>query len=321
MSENWTTKAVKELRSECEARGIRNHGNKGELVKRLEDYEKVEEEAMVEMPPTPPSTIKDHCDAVLVTRADLGEDDEMIEAAKTAFRNVLENEQLVIDYDMVPITIGNHVGLGLASLPGRMKVLESKIVTLEAKNTTLEAKNASLTSDVASHASQIDSLQSQVGDLTLSLEAYTILRHRFICTFKRDKFGGYTDDDKIFIGDGNDTAHGGDAIADARLYTGSKPRRDYTAYKKLYGFPPQVVREFIHAETISVLNTHASVCASKRETGTAKFYHLFAEFVRLFEEASYDPGYLVGDPTPLSGAYSSFVSCRKSEVKRTKRVS
>ncbi|KAG0133731.1 hypothetical protein HOY82DRAFT_555483 [Tuber indicum] len=308
MSEDWAKTTTKELKSQCDARDIENHGTKKELVKRREDYEKGEEREKI-MPSILLSMMEEQCDAVLVTKADTGirDDDVMIDDGKKAFRDILEKGQLEKGYDMVPLTVRNPARLSLASLSSKIKVLQSKVATLE-------AKNMSLTSDLASHKIQINSLQSQVGDLTLSLEAHALARHQFISTFKRDKFGGMTDADWKFIASGNNTAHGGDAIADARLYTGRQPRRDYTAYKELYGIQPQVVREFTHLEIISVLNTHASVCASQCDTGSKKFYRLFAEFVKLLQEANYDPGDLVGNSTPLSRAYLSFVSCRKSEV-------
>ncbi|CUS12302.1 unnamed protein product [Tuber aestivum] len=116
MPENWARKTVKELKSQCEARGIPNHGNKGELVNRLEKHEKDEEWAKMGMPSTPSSMIEEQCDAVLVTRADIGDDNEMIESAKRAFQDGLENNQLEIDYDM--LLLGTRLDSALQVCPG-----------------------------------------------------------------------------------------------------------------------------------------------------------------------------------------------------------
>lgn len=81
-----------------------------------------------------------------------------------------------------------------------------------------------------------------MSSLTLSLDAYKLLRNRFISTFKRDKLGNMNDADKRIIGVGNAWAHGGDVVVDAQLYEGTGGRRDFTAFEKLYGMSAGDVR-------------------------------------------------------------------------------
>ncbi|RPA90133.1 hypothetical protein L873DRAFT_1783210 [Choiromyces venosus 120613-1] len=73
-----------------------------------------------------------------------------------------------------------------------------------------------------------------------------------------------------------------------------------------------------HRPTIDVLNTHTGIAASKHKTGSDKFYTLFAEFVRAFEESGegYEVGYLDGNPTEVTRAYWAFLNCIKDEVAR-----
>jgi hypothetical protein len=81
-----------------------------------------------------------------------------------------------------------------------------------------------------------------VSGLTCSLNAYKLLRNRFISTFKRDKLGNATDRDRKIIEVGNSWAHGGDAVVDAQLYQDGNGRRDFLDFKKLYGLLPETVR-------------------------------------------------------------------------------
>jgi len=121
------------------------------------------------------------------------------------------------------------------------------------------------------------------------------------------------------IAAGNTVAHGGDAAADAMLYQGQGGRCDYSSYKQLYGKEPGTVLLISESSstmfkitrltspgyqpTISILNTHAEVIASKQKRGTAEFYEKFAKFIKLLDESNDPNGYLDGNATELSHAY------------------
>ncbi|KAA8893516.1 hypothetical protein FN846DRAFT_1025664 [Sphaerosporella brunnea] len=232
----------------------------------------------------------DDDDAILVTRLELGEEEEMKQDAKDALGQALQEEELHVEDVRGEIFVGNRRSLSLAA-PKDMK---------------------------------ISSLEDRVSSLTSSLDAYKLLRHRFISAFKRDKLASATEADKRIIGAGNAWAHG-----DALLYTGTGGRTDVKAFQKLYGMSPWDVQMLkfeevsrltysAHKETITVLNTHAGVVASKHKTGSDKFYKLFAEFVNLFKESGegYEQGYLDGNPTDVTHAYWAFVNCINDEVTR-----
>ena len=87
---------------------------------------------------------------------------------------------------------------------------------------------------------EVGSQGERVSSLTISLEEYKLLRNRFISTFKRDKLRNATDADIRLIAEGNASAHGGDAVADAMLYQTHR-RRDRSAYEQLYGMDPGAV--------------------------------------------------------------------------------
>jgi hypothetical protein len=102
----------------------------------------------------------------------------------------------------------------------------------------LRGRFDSLEKETASLRIETDSLHDRVDGLTSSLDAYKLLRNRFICTFKRDKLGNATEADKRAIVEGNAWAHGSDVTVDAQLYKGVGGRRDIMDYKKLYGILP-----------------------------------------------------------------------------------
>ncbi|KAA8902718.1 hypothetical protein FN846DRAFT_1022449 [Sphaerosporella brunnea] len=212
----------------------------------------------------------------------------MKQAAKDALGQALQ-EELHVEDVRGELFVGNRRGLSLA---GRLRVLEQQVAEIP----SLKIKTASL--------------EDRVSNLTSSLDAYEFLRNRFISTFKRDKLASATEADTRLIAAGNASAHGGDAVVDALLYTGTGGRRDFKAFEKLLTYSE-------HKETIDVLNTHAGVIASKHKTGSDKFYTLFAEFVKLFRESGddgFEEGYLDGYPTDVTRAYWAFLNCIDSEV-------
>ncbi|KAA8892897.1 hypothetical protein FN846DRAFT_788650 [Sphaerosporella brunnea] len=257
------------------------------------------------LPPPAEDDDSTECDAILVTRSELGDEEEMKRDAKDALG---QEEELHVEDVRGELFVGNRRGLSLAGLPERVRVLEQEI--------------ASQKIEIASQKIKSASLEDRVSDLTSSLEAYKLLRNRFISTFKRDKLASATEADTRFIAAGNTWAHGGDAVVDALLYTGTGGRRDFTAFEKLYGFRPETVQRISHQPTIDVMNTHAAVIASNHKTGSDKFYTLFAEFVKLFKESGdgLEEGYLDGNPTDVTRAYWAFVNCIKDEVTRVDAV-
>ena len=114
-----------------------------------------------------------------------------------------------------------------ASLLIRVRALEEEVTSQKEK--------------ITSHKIKISSLEDRVRSLTISLDAYKLLRNRFISTFKRDKLANATEADRRIIAEGSGWVHGGDAIVDAELYQGMAGRRDFQVFKKLYGMDPSIV--------------------------------------------------------------------------------
>ena len=132
----------------------------------------------------------------------------------------------------------------VASLQRKAALQEKKIKSLEdrvSEAVSLESTVASLQRKAALQGKKITFLEDCVSHLALSSEAHKRLRNRFISTFKRDKLLKETWEDHKMIEEGNRCAHGGDVVADAKLYKGTVRRGDECDFELLYGLPPSVV--------------------------------------------------------------------------------
>jgi len=229
--------------------------------------------------------------------------------ARRALEQALEEETLSVEELGGELFVGNRRGLDFAD---RLSVLERQVGRIP----SLEAKIASHETEIDTNKQRISSLEDRVGGLTSSLSAYKLLRNRFISTYKRDKLATDTAADRKIIASGNGWAHGGDAVVDAQLYEGVGGRQDFVSFRKLYGFPPQIVQKISHQPTIDIMNAHAKIAASNVKAGSEEFYKRFASFVKLFEESGegYEEGYLVGSPTDVTAAYWAVWRCLKDEV-------
>ena len=79
-----------------------------------------------------------------------------------------------------------------------------------------------------------------MSDLTSSLGGYNLLRNRFISTFKRDKLGDITQDNRRIIAMGNRWANGGDVVSDAKLYEGPQKEVIQVILRRFMDFHPQL---------------------------------------------------------------------------------
>ena len=91
-----------------------------------------------------------------------------------------------------------------------------------------------LTKETTSLRNENADLQHHVKDLKLASEGYRRIRNRFINVYRRNVLGHATPQLCQQISDGNNAAHGGDAVTDASLYT-SGERHDEDVLIELYG--------------------------------------------------------------------------------------
>ena len=143
------------------------------------------------------------------------------------------------------MTYGNEAGRSLLEmmvisqtqireLQDRMTNKDTQIEGLEVRMANKDIQIANHQAEIANHQAEIATLLDRVNILTTDAEGYHGIRHRFIDVFRRDILRDIDDAGSKRIGAGNATAHEGDAITDARLYTTGQ-RDDEHALIHLYG--------------------------------------------------------------------------------------
>jgi len=100
--------------------------------------------------------------------------------------------------------------------------------------TQIAGQIANHQAQLADYRTQIARIQHRVDSLTTDAEGYYKIRHRFIDFYRRDVRRDVTDEGRARIHNANISAHEGDAITDAKLYTTGQ-RFDEDALIDLYG--------------------------------------------------------------------------------------
>ncbi|KAF8241692.1 hypothetical protein K440DRAFT_677359 [Wilcoxina mikolae CBS 423.85] len=214
--------SLQDLRRQCTALNLSTGGNNATLSTRLQDRTQAslgpsKEQEQLE------------CDAVLMTRSEVGDQEERKGDAKSVFRKALDEEDLHVGNVRAKLFVGNCHGLNLAELMPRVHVLEEEVATQKEEIILLKIK--------------VIWLEDRVSSLTMCLHAYKLLRNRFISTFKINKLANAIEVDRKIIAAGDGWAHGGDAVVDAQLHE-SETRdggHDFEAYEKLCGINPWIV--------------------------------------------------------------------------------
>lgn len=93
---------------------------------------------------------------------------------------------------------------------------------------------SSMQEKFTTHEARLDQHQAEMRVLKASAERYAQIRGRFLENFRTYVVSGAPINANT-IHTGDNTAHGGDAVADALIYR-TKRRRDPTIFRLLYGF-------------------------------------------------------------------------------------
>jgi len=218
-----------ELQHQGRDLNLDTRGTKAALQKRLNEH--AANAAASDPADEASSAVSDtQCDAVLATRIEMEGEEEMAQAGQQALQQEPDENQPEVQETRGTLAVGNRRGLNIVA---QLVALGDSIAALQQEIAALQQENAA-------QYTMIWSLQGQVAGLTLSLDSYKGVRNRFISTYKRDVLKRATDADRLIIASGSASAHGGDAAADALLYTQGL-RKDYHIYRKLYGIDPGVV--------------------------------------------------------------------------------
>lgn len=126
----------------------------------------------------------------------VAENDDIRNVAETVLNSALASAEYGGAGDIT--TYGNPAGRTLLEERHDMKELMKRLDTQQKKMET-----------------QITDLQNRVEILTQTSEGYRKIRRRFLEVYRRDILGEVDSQGLQRIGDGNQAAHNGDAVADA----------------------------------------------------------------------------------------------------------
>ncbi|KAG0640260.1 hypothetical protein HOY80DRAFT_885022 [Tuber brumale] len=224
-----------------------------------------------------------------------------------------EETEIYVGHDGREILRGDQGGLTYANLLATCQRLQRQNNDKEKK---LELANRQIAALTFQNAALEDKLHSE----TIAQEEQEKLRNRFISTFKRDKLHCDTTEDREAIREGNECAHGGDAIRDAQLYTGRGKRQDEEAFVKLYGVSPETVNRIRSTKMIYALNMHATVRASKYKRATETYYRCFHKLANLLRATGDNSSRHQSNLTDLAitNSYWEFIHASATEVTDTR---
>jgi hypothetical protein len=190
--------------------------------------------------------------SVLTIEWEVASEEEMRSNSPDALQKALDKDELRVEDVRGELAVGNRRGLDilaeLAALKPKYEMIYND--TLQQKGEILQLKG-----EILELEGRINALEERVDGLSSSLDGYKNLRGRFISTYKHDVLSTATEVDLRIIGAGNKSAHGGDATLDAQLYEGPGGRRDYKAFKSLYGLMPGTVSQ-ISKQYFAMLHAH-----------------------------------------------------------------
>ncbi|KAG0640066.1 hypothetical protein HOY80DRAFT_920646 [Tuber brumale] len=187
---------------------------------------------------------------------------------------------------------------------------------LQRQNSDKEEQLAFANQRIASLKLHNARLEDKVQSATIALEEQEKLRNRFISTFKRDKLHSDTPTDRETIREGNESAHGGDGISDAKLYTAQGMRQDHEVFEELYGLSPENLARIKNKKMIFALNMHATVRASKFKIATETYYRCFEKFVQQLKVTGNGPcgHHSNGTDSQLTTADWEFIHASATQV-------
>lgn len=87
---------------------------------------------------------------------------------------------------------------------------------------------------------KLSQINTKLSLVAATSDRYLNIRNCFFAVFLRDHLDQESDDDHQAIISGNQSADFGDAFSDAILFE-RQIRHDWTTFKLLYGFMPQIV--------------------------------------------------------------------------------
>jgi len=176
-------------------------------------------------------------DAILVARSPIRTMESLVHDARKTLTDAVKVDELHIKKveDSDEMLVGNFRGLDLANLSHR---LDTEVMALKENMVKMTKEKAKLDLTVRSQEECLRSQEERLRYLFRSDDCYKEVRNHYLSTFKRDSLKTHTTTNQEIINSGNLTAHWGDAVVDASLYTEPNGRTDIEVFRSLYGILP-----------------------------------------------------------------------------------
>jgi len=146
------------LRQLCREKGLSDDGKRANLIQRLKQDEENRSLLSPNSQGMESEADSESCDAILVTRSEVGGEEDMKRDAKRAPEQALEEETLSVEELGGELFVGNRRGLNFAD---RLSVLERQVGRIP----SLEATIASHGTEIASHETDIDTNKQRISSL------------------------------------------------------------------------------------------------------------------------------------------------------------
>ncbi|KAG0125931.1 hypothetical protein HOY82DRAFT_124779 [Tuber indicum] len=289
---------LRELKKQCKEAGLDQTGKIPELLQRLKEYRRHRESST--------GNLGVLGDTVLLTQSRMGTVEVMMRDERHAFEKAINVEEFETPVVVGKVYVGNPRGLGLASLPERLRILEEESIRIDEMIAAQET-------EIAAQEARVAELSDYVSLLRQAGPDCQRVRHSLLAAFKRDKLQDpLTAKDREIIEEGNFTEHCVDAAIDAWLYDGPDRRYDTYVFEAIYGLHPSDVRKISCKQTIDLLNLHGQVISHKDKTGTPEFYKWFKVFIKEFKRL--DPGVNYLDEGPTNAACAAYWSVWNCQI-------
>ena len=146
------------------------------------------------------------------------------ENARAVLEQSVNEDETHTDWGGEPVLTVNPLGVNVGIVQRNQTALLQKVGSDASRIERLESQN--------------EDLMARLEDLELAVVEFDEFRGRFISNFKK-KRGVATREDHENVREGNRIAHTGNVKRDSGLYR-PHGRRDFSAFKTLYGFHPAI---------------------------------------------------------------------------------
>jgi hypothetical protein len=231
------------LRVQLKELGFPTDGEKEDLIKRLEEAKNAD---IQPISPASSEDIVENVDALVHTTCKLADDATMVAEAEQNVINEV-NAGLITEAISDHIVVGNPRGSNIFSELARLRA--DRDADRDADRALNEADRAQNKAFWEKLQLQQEGLASQMKELAAVTSGFRSVRERFLENYRRDKMKSTVADNRK-VKEGNEVAHGGNVLSDAKIFLDTN-RRDMSTFESLYGLTPLVAHRLCKVLSLS----------------------------------------------------------------------